>query len=200
MVTRDERGEVHVSSEFYTANVVAIPENIRMIYAAMPHRWIGGKNTVTMNDPDQWSMPNPDKPSLIVMPTPWTERNYKSPINMTNAPSAYRPGVDTNIHLRKYSSAKFYMSIFGNRETGTVEALHMTRTNYWKHIHVHHVAHIGPRTFPDRNTKKLIDLPGEGGPGTDLRMNMRGAEKTWAGRAYYFPHVVPNINVRERQM
>jgi hypothetical protein len=200
MVTRDERGEVHVSSEFYTANVVAIPENIRMIYAAMPHRWIGGKNTVTMNDPDQWSMPNPDKPSLIVMPTPWTERNYKSPINMTNAPSAYRPGVDTNIHLRKYSSAKFYMSIFGNRETGTVEALHMTRTNYWKHIHIHHVAHIGPRTFPDRNTKKLIDLPGEGGPGTDLRMNMRGAEKTWAGRAYYFPHVVPNINVRERQM
>ena len=200
MMTIDERGELHVSSEFYTATVVAIPENIRMLYACMPHRWRGGKNTTPMDSPEQWDMENPYKPSMIIMPTPFTERNYKTPINMTNAPSFYKPGVDTDIHLRKYSSSEFYMTIFGNNETSVVEALHMTRTSYWKHIPVHHVGHIGPRTFPDRNTLELIDLPGHGGPGTDIRMNIPGAEKTWAGEAYYFPHVVPNVNIRKRHM
>lgn len=200
MVTRDPRGEVHVSSEFYTATVVAIPENIRMLYACMPHRWRGGKNTTTMTHRDQWHMDNPDKPSLVIIPTPWTERKYKSPINMTNAPSSYRPGVDTEIYYRKHSSARFYETVFGERETGVIEALQMTRTNYWKHVPVHHVGHIGPRTFPDRNTLELIDLPGHGGPGTHIRMNIPGAEKTSNGEAYYYPHVVPNINVNKRHM
>ncbi len=197
IVSKEDRGIFHIGSSFYTGTVRVNPGNIELIPLCDPDRFLGGKNHSFVTHPEQWSMENPLKPSIIALPVPVNERVYGPYVEMTNQQLYLRPGIDVDGHFCKYSSAEFYRSIFLRDRVDTVQAAHQQRTKYWSYVDVSHVGHVGPRSFIDARTGLQIDYNGHG-PGNDRRMNMPGAEKVWNGQASEFPQLVPSYMTRAR--
>ena len=118
---------------------------------------------------------------------------------MLNEETYLRPGIDLDNHYRKYSSWEFYQSIFSEKNTSMVEAMHAERQRYWQSVDISQVGHICCRTFLDEHSLERVEKEGVG-PGCDRRMNMPGAEKTWNGQSTYFPQRVSTYNQRVRAM
>jgi len=199
MVSKEDRGIFHIGSSFYCGTVRANPQGIAMIPYCIPDRFIGGKNVTFMTAPEEWTVENPLKPSLVCLPIPVSESNFGSPIHMLNEETYLRPGIDLDNHYRKYSSWEFYQSIFSEKNTSMVEAMHAERQRYWQSVDISQVGHICCRTFLDEHSLERIEKEGVG-PGCDRRMNMPGAEKTLNGQSTYFPQRTPTYNQRVRAM
>lgn len=197
IVSKEDRGIIHIGSSFYTGSIRVNPGNIELLPLCDPDRFLGGKNHSFITHEDQWSAENPLKPSIIALPTPVGERTYGEYVEMTNQQLYLRPGIDVDGHFCKYSSAEFYKSIFGLDRTDTVQDAHAQRLKYWSFVDVSHVGHVGPRSFIDARTGLRVDYEGHG-PGNDRRMNQPGAEKVWNGQASEFPQLVPLYSTRQR--
>ena len=190
IVSKEDRGVFHVGSSFYTGTIRVNPDNIYMIPLCDADRWIGGKNHSFVQSADDWNTPNPQRPSIIVMPTAVCERTYDGQIPADWKSMYLRPDIDVNNHFRKYSSADLFNVVFGERLVGSVKMAHLDRKSYWKFVNVSLAGHLAPRGFIDPRTGDYVQYNGNG-PGNDIRQNMPGAEKVFDGQAEFFPNALP---------
>ena len=184
-ISKEDRGYFHIGCSYYSGFIRLNPGNFRMIPYCMPDRFVGGKKTDFMLDRDEWVPHNPNKPSIIALPTPVSERKYGSPVHMTNGATITRPDIDYPSWTTKYSSAGFYEHRYTQDITRYVDEQHHERIKYKNVTHASHVAHRGWRAFKDPSTGHLKEYDGTG-PGCSRSMNMPGCQYVWNGKVALF--------------
>jgi hypothetical protein len=167
---------------------VVDPSKIILIPYAFPESYEGGKQTAFITHHSQYSPKNPNKPDILCMPVPITERDYNETIHMLNG-TLTKFAVkksDRPEWQRKWSSWQFYESIMGRESLSYVETMHRTRDSYHKCVGISHVAHLGPRSFLDQTTGQWVEYEGFG-PGNARSMNVAGAESVFHQITQSFP-------------
>jgi hypothetical protein len=193
-VTKEDRGIIHTRCDFRTGMVPVTKKNIQMIPYCIPDRFIGGMKVDFMRDHRDFVKPNPEKPSIISMLIPLTERRFEGPIHLLNFNPYYRPDLQ-NHHLRKWSAAEMFRMVFGDDTTMQIEGHHHNRVNYGTPVvGASLVAHRGPtgyRDFSSMNHRvRYVDGTG---PRGDIRMNIDRAWETHNGGSHKFPDYRPHL-------
>jgi hypothetical protein len=197
LVSKEDRGVVHVGASMYTATIRRDPRGVRLVPLSHPNSFIGGKQVNFVTHPEQWNLQSELRPSIVALPTAITETIYKYPIDMMNEETFIRPGVDNDIYFRKYSAAELYRVVFSARRVDSVRTTHQKRLRYWDYVEISHVGYLGPRRFKDAATGVIRPHKGNG-PGNDDNQNDEGAELVWAGSPNNYPMAIPLIDHRMR--
>jgi len=192
------RGNFEVTCAFYQTDVVVDATKIRLIPYAFPESYDGGKKTDFLTSKQQFEPRNPNKPSIICMPTPVAERTYTSTTHMLNRSlTKYAPKKSEQPDWqRKLSCAPFYESVIGKELVNMIETLHQERDSFHKGVGVSHVAQMGPRTFLDQTTLQKVELEGYGAANS-RRMNSPGGEQLWNHTKDSFPMETPVYKMKQ---
>jgi hypothetical protein len=184
-ISKEDRGYFHIGCSYYSGFIRLQPQNFRMIPYCLPDRFVGGKKTDFMTKADEWIPNNPNKPSIIALPTPVSEVTYGSPVPMSGGETVKRPDVDFPTWTTKYSAYGFYEHRFTTEKIQEVDASHLERYMYKKVTHASHVAHRGWRAFKDATTGQLKEYDGSG-PACTRAENMPGCQWVYNGRQNTF--------------
>jgi hypothetical protein len=192
-VTKESRGCWRIYCSFYLAIIKIKPENIALIPHAIPVSLVGGKTVEFMTDFSHWSLPNPNKESMIGFLIPVNERTIASPTHLRNNETFIRPGIDNAIWQRKCSAfGAWYDFLLRAQNPATIDVAHSNRFTYATCVNVSHVAHQGPATYTDPVSGKRVGVEGSGPMGS-FRMNVAGVQNIYEGVAARFPDSLTQI-------
>ena len=185
-VTKESRGCWHVDVGFFMGVIKIQPNNIKLIPHAFPESLIGGKGVNFMTNFSDLRLPNPAKPSLISVLVGPDEREFDSPLHISNGETMIRPSVDYALHQRKHSAWLWLDHLFGQNTLANIDIASMGRETYASCLSASNVLSQGPASYINPSTGCKEDVEGNGPMGT-FNLNMPGVQDVYEGLAQRFP-------------
>lgn len=186
-VTKELRGLFHLGCGFEHGMIRTNPDNAAVMPASLFHSFIGGMKVDFMTNPDNWSLPNPNKESIIAFLIPKSENTFTSPTHLRNEETYIKPGEDYALWERKCSAfGELYDFIYRKHNPRKADITEANRVTFNSSNNISHTLHLGPTAYIDPNTGKKVDRQGYG-PAGDRRMNQPGSQLVWNGQSFRFP-------------
>lgn len=185
-VTKESRGCWHVDVGFFMGVIKIQPNNIKLIPHAFPESLIGGKGVNFMTNFADLRLPNPAKPSMISVLLGPDEREFDSPLHISNGETMIRPSVDYALHQRKHSSWQWLDHLFGQNTLANIDINSMGRETYASCVNASNVLSQGPASYINPSTGCKEDVEGNGPMGT-FNLNMPGVQDVYEGLSQRFP-------------
>ena len=185
-VTKESRGCWHVDVGFFMGVIKIQPNNIKLIPHAFPESLIGGKGVNFMTNFNDLRLPNPAKPSMISVLLGPDEREFDSPLHISNGETMIRPSVDYALHQRKHSSWQWLDHLFGQNTLANIDINSMGRDTYASCVSASNVLSQGPASYINPSTGCKEDVEGNGPMGT-FNLNMPGVQDVYEGQSQRFP-------------
>jgi len=185
-VTKESRGCWHVDVGFFMGVIKIQPNNIKLIPYAFPESLIGGKGVNFLTNFADLRLPNPAKPSLISVLVGPDEREFDSPLHISNGETMVRPSVDYALHQRKHSAWLWLDHLFGQNTLANIDLASLGRETYSTCLSASNVLSQGPASYINPATGCLVDVEGNGPMGT-FNLKMPVLKDVYEARFQRFP-------------
>jgi hypothetical protein len=157
------RDQFRVECTVEHGKLVIDATKIHMKYGAFPEEYQGGKNCEFVTSPQQYTLDDQYKPSIIVIPVPKDEYQHSATIHLLNRPLVRQTNRAKRVDpMAKWSGAAFFVSVFGRDACDLAETLQHERYTYNKPCVLSHFAHAGPRSVFDPKTQQQVKVDGFG--------------------------------------